>query len=380
MSAVAEDVLPMQAVWDEVARFAAHSLEPAVARHEHPLTPERQRDIRDVAAEMGLVSADAGDPSGLALWECDAAADNRRLSIGALRRLGRINMGFAWQLHQSALARWLERRLRFDAPGWNVVALQGRYGLARGSLSRYLRGRADAEDLALLQDYFDADSAPGLLVHCAPDWSGIWLPRLGAERSLQWQYHPRERLRVSALPHSHGLDELCSYAVQRGEADTPTSALAPDASRDVMTELCALNTLGLLAVALGGVEHAHALALDYAATRRQGAQLIREHAAVQLLLGQGRQAIALTEQMLDSACGQAGDSPLALARLYRSRAALQPMLCRGSSDALQVFGGMGYMRDTGLEKILRDQNCLRVIHGTPLELQLAATALEEDAS
>ncbi|MBN1852596.1 MAG: hypothetical protein JW829_07720 [Pirellulales bacterium] len=49
---------------------------------------------------------------------------------------------------------------------------------------------------------------------------------------------------------------------------------------------------------------------------------------------------------------------------------MHPLLCAAANDAMQVFGGSGYTREIGLEKIVRDCNHLRLICGTPDELLL----------
>jgi len=51
-------------------------------------------------------------------------------------------------------------------------------------------------------------------------------------------------------------------------------------------------------------------------------------------------------------------------------------LAHGASAALQVFGGQGYMRDSGLEKALRDVNHLRLLGGSPSELRTCVAAWE----
>ena len=55
---------------------------------------------------------------------------------------------------------------------------------------------------------------------------------------------------------------------------------------------------------------------------------------------------------------------------WRDRARCQVRLSEGASAALQVFGGMGYMRDNAMEKSLRDVNQLRLLGGSPPELRL----------
>jgi alkylation response protein AidB-like acyl-CoA dehydrogenase len=54
--------------------------------------------------------------------------------------------------------------------------------------------------------------------------------------------------------------------------------------------------------------------------------------------------------------------------VFAIRAEAHPLLCRGATDALQVFGGSGYMQDVGMEKALRDSQQLRLMGGTAGDL------------
>ena len=54
------------------------------------------------------------------------------------------------------------------------------------------------------------------------------------------------------------------------------------------------------------------------------------------------------------------------------------LLCAAANDALQVFGGLGYLPETGLEKIVRDNNHLRLLCGTSRELMLFLAEWERE--
>jgi alkylation response protein AidB-like acyl-CoA dehydrogenase len=105
----------------------------------------------------------------------------------------------------------------------------------------------------------------------------------------------------------------------------------------------ALLRLGTAVIARGIARRAYALALEYARARRQGGVPIIEHDAVASMLGsmvvrhRAAPAIAL-------------DSAQALAvKIAETDAAVET-----TTDAVQVFGGTGYMVDTGVEKLMRD--------------------------
>lgn len=373
--------LPVDEVLAEVERFCTDGLAPVVARHECTASLEHLQSVHSTLAQIGVLAEDA-DGSGLGLWEAPDTAAGRGLSLAILRLIARHNMGVAWSLHQRAVARLLERRLSLSPTPRPHTALQGRYGLCRGALAARLCGRAlDAADTEILHDYFDAEREPGLLIQTLDDWQTLWMVRPRGD-SLQWQCWSRDGLLVERLAHPHGLDELALCAVTHVPGSEPGHSSALDAreSHALMTELLTLTALAQLAIAAGGVEHARGLATAYAAQRRQGGVLIGRHAAVRLLLASAAEAEVLGNATLGELAVLDPRSASSLARIFRARAGLQPRFCQAASDALQVFGGMGYMKDAGMEKILRDQNMLRVIHGTPVELHLAADALDEALS
>ncbi len=374
------DDLPVDAVLAQVERFCSADLAAAVAQHESALELPRLQRLRDTLTEIGVLGAADEPGCGLALWEAAATPRGRALSLAVLSALSRHSIGVAWHLHQLALTQHLERRLALRSGLRAVAVLQGHHGLAAGAVASWIAGHdLDAEHRALLRDHYDAARPPGLLLHTGGDWDAAWLPAVDADGALHWQCWRRDQLEVREQAHAHGLDELVLYSLMRRAHGTPlcASALAAPAARRLAAELLSLNALAQLAAALGGVQHARRLAQDYAQLRHQGGKRIAAHAAVQLLLGTSADAAMMASAALERLSGPDPADPATLAALFRARAVLHPLCCRATSDALQVFGGLGYMRDTGLEKILRDQNTLRVIHGSPVELQLAAHRLEE---
>jgi len=124
----------------------------------------------------------------------------------------------------------------------------------------------------------------------------------------------------------------------------------------------------LVAVGIGCLRHAHDLAREQARSRVQGGQRIEHHPAVQSLIGSADTALLATDALL----GRMAEGPLRGNRIgdvFAARAEAHPLLCRGATDALQVFGGSGYMQDVGMEKALRDSQQLRLMGGTPGELE-----------
>src|ERR1035437_9211549 len=110
-----------------------------------------------------------------------------------------------------------------------------------------------------------------------------------------------------------------------------------------VADAAALLRAGTAAIAHGIARRAYEMALEYAHARRQGGVAIIEHDAVSDMLS--AMAVRL-------ACwpGIAVDPAQALAvNIAATDAAVA-----STNDAVQVFGGTGYMVETGIEKLMRD--------------------------
>jgi alkylation response protein AidB-like acyl-CoA dehydrogenase len=134
--------------------------------------------------------------------------------------------------------------------------------------------------------------------------------------------------------------------------------------------------------AVAGMRRAIALASDYARRRRAFGKPLIEHplhvetlAEMQLEL---RAAFLLAFRVVEllgkDECGDATESELKLlrflipvAKLYTAKQAIDV-----ASEALEAFGGVGYLEDTGLPRLLRDAQVLSIWEGTTNILSLDA--------
>jgi len=358
----------LSAILTEVDRFVVGAIEPAVARPESPIGREAFAALLAEARAFGVVAG--ADTGGAGLWE-EPGAPTR--SVRVLTRVARANAGVALAVHLESLAQWLTRRLRLRVAGVGIAAVQGRFGLGRGALARLVTGAAlDEADTRMLVDTYG--DRPRLLT--APhhfEW--LVVPRFDGGSSVRFLVLDRASLVVDEHPHAHGLDELATFSFALRSGAEPVHAIDVASGASLFAEALGLASVGLLAVALGAAEHAHELARGYARTRRQGGKIIDRHAAVQQLLASSRAAIETVRAQLESA-SRTAISDAALPRILALRAEGHPLLCRGANDALQVFGGLGYMRDTGVEKLVRDLVHLRTTCGSPPELALVVAEWE----
>jgi alkylation response protein AidB-like acyl-CoA dehydrogenase len=131
---------------------------------------------------------------------------------------------------------------------------------------------------------------------------------------------------------------------------------------------------GVAAMALGIVEQCRELCLDYARTRVQFGRPIGEFQLIQLKLAKmevARMNLQNTvfRQIEMAASGRAMSLAEASAcKLYAAQAAMDVAL-----EAVQLFGGNGYMAEYRVEQLARDAKVLQIYAGTD-EIQISQIA------
>ncbi|MBI4350075.1 MAG: acyl-CoA dehydrogenase family protein [Elusimicrobia bacterium] len=141
-------------------------------------------------------------------------------------------------------------------------------------------------------------------------------------------------------------------------------------SREGMGFVIALKTFdcsrpGVAAQAVGIAQGALDHALDYSRTRVQFDQPISAFQAVQHMLADmgtqveaARALVYATARMVDSGAKSVAKES-AMAKLFASEVAMKV-----ATDAVQIFGGYGYMRDYPVEKYMRDAKITQIYEGT----------------
>ena len=361
-----EDV---QTALGEVRRFARGAVSSNVERPEHPLPRHSMEALVSEAIEAGFIPDASDEPTGLWVDLDDPLGPT--LSARTIETLASVNPGIAWACHVRAMPVWLARRLnRPEAldERETVVPLHGCYGLGRAALPRYLAGtELGVDDQAMLKDWLmPAQKDARRVVHAPAGFDGVLSPYFDGE-AVRWIRQPIGALDPLPVGPTLGLDEVDAVALASSDAGTPLGPENPEEARNVFAEALAIQSLALVAVGLGCLRHARDLAREQAKARKQGGRSIAHHPAVQSLIGSADSAVAVVDALLDRMC----DGPLPGSRVgevFAIRAEAHPLLCRGATDALQVFGGSGYMQDVGMEKALRDSQQLRLMGGTPGDL------------
>jgi acyl-CoA dehydrogenase len=351
----------LRSVLRELGRFASERLAPAVERHERPLTAVDLEQLLGELDALGVLGA-VEQPCGLGLWEDAEAGRDAGGSLCMLAVLAEVNAAFALAAHQLALARIVARKLELGPElAIGLVLASGHHGLGRGAFARWLAERPlDENDRALLDDVLSPRRTRIATTRAAFEATlmPVWIP----EDQIGWAACSRAELEIAPCRHAHGLDELATVEL-RARVE-PCRPVAARPAREALLLALRAETLGHAVIALGALRHAERLALAYARERTQGGVPIVEHAAVQLLLARVRSSLEALWPALLAAAREAS-TPDAAMRALALRAEAHPSISDAANAALQVFGGLGYMQDVGLEKIVRDTNHLRAL-GVPL--------------
>ncbi len=140
-----------------------------------------------------------------------------------------------------------------------------------------------------------------------------------------------------------------------------------------------VGRIGVAAQAVGGARAAYEAALAYAQEREAFKKPIIEHQAVAFRLADMATQIEAARQLYLHAAqvhesGVPSLKEASMAKLFAS-----DMAEKVASDALQTFGGYGYLEDFPVAKILRDVRVYRIYEGTnDIQKLLIARALTGD--
>lgn len=131
---------------------------------------------------------------------------------------------------------------------------------------------------------------------------------------------------------------------------------------------------GIAAMALGIIERALELSVEYAKTREQFGQRIGDFQLIQLKLAKMEVARVNIQNMVFRYIEMSAKGlPMSMAeassmKFYAAQAAMEV-----TTEAVQIFGGNGYMREYRVEQLMRDAKILQIYGGTD-EMQIVAIA------
>ncbi|MGW6426442.1 acyl-CoA dehydrogenase family protein [Nocardia sp. NPDC055053] len=146
-----------------------------------------------------------------------------------------------------------------------------------------------------------------------------------------------------------------------GESENPAKGDGKDSAK----ESFAAERIGIASLALGIINECHRLCIDYAKSRKLWGKEIAQFQLIQLKLAEMEIARINVQNMVFNAIERtaAGDkvtlAEASAMKLYSSRAATEVAM-----EAVQLFGGNGYMAEYKVEQLARDAKSLMIYAGS----------------
>jgi alkylation response protein AidB-like acyl-CoA dehydrogenase len=148
---------------------------------------------------------------------------------------------------------------------------------------------------------------------------------------------------------------LCpfNHVALNGVKVTVESVLALNVERRELLKVFARFDACIGAVGVGMAREAYGKASLYAVGRYQGGKMISGHDAIRGMLAEMALGIESARALMLGAAANADSGRAAPADMLCSTVCAETAV-RAALDGIQILGGYGYMRDYGMERILRD--------------------------
>ncbi|KAF6035974.1 ACADVL [Bugula neritina] len=188
---------------------------------------------------------------------------------------------------------------------------------------------------------------------------------------------------VSSGPPEKKMGIKCSNTAEVYFEDTkvPVENVLGGVGEGFKVAMMILNNgrFGMAAALSGTMKSCIAKAVDHAQNRKQFAKNIHEYGAIQEKIAEMVMRHYATESMAYMVAANMDKGAkefqieAAISKVYGSEAA---WFC--CDTAMQILGGMSYMKDTGLERVMRDLRIFRIFEGTNdiLRLFVALTGIQ----
>ncbi|PRY19912.1 hypothetical protein CLV78_1162 [Aliiruegeria haliotis] len=173
---------------------------------------------------------------------------------------------------------------------------------------------------------------------------------------------------VERGPKEHKLGQRSSQigALKFNDVKLPEDALLGELNRGfyIMMSVLEKGRVGIAALATGIAQAGLEAALDYAQQRKQFGKAIIDNQGLQWLLADMAKDIAAARALVRDAAlrldnGQTAGKACSIAKCFAA-----DMCVAQTSNALQVFGGSGYIQGFEVERLYRDAKITQIYEGT----------------
>lgn len=173
---------------------------------------------------------------------------------------------------------------------------------------------------------------------------------------------------VERGPKEHKMGQRASQVGALNFSDVrlrPDAMLgAPGRGFHMMMSVLDKGRVGIAALAVGIAQAGLEAALDYAGTRKQFGKQIAEFQGVQWLLADMAKDIEAARLLVHSAASKIDRGQDATKACSMAKCFAGDMAVTRTADAVQVFGGSGYIRGFEVERLYRDAKITQIYEGT----------------
>lgn len=173
---------------------------------------------------------------------------------------------------------------------------------------------------------------------------------------------------VERGPKEHKMGQRASQvgALTFSDVRLGADALLGEAGRGfhMMMSVLDKGRVGIAALAVGIGQAGLEAAVDYAATRKQFGKQIAEFQGVQWLLADMAKDIEAARLLVHSAASKIDKGQDATKACSMAKCFAGDMAVARTADAVQVFGGSGYIRGFEVERLYRDAKITQIYEGT----------------
>ena len=184
---------------------------------------------------------------------------------------------------------------------------------------------------------------------------------------------------VERGPKEHKMGQRASQigALNFDQVALPDSALLGDEGRGfhIMMSVLEKGRIGIASLAVGIAQAGLEAALDYAQTRKQFGKAIVENQGLQWMLADMATDIAAARALVQNAALLLDNDKPANAACSMAKCRAGDVAVAQTANAVQIFGGSGYIRGFEVERLYRDAKITQIYEGTQ---QIQRTIIARD--